>query len=302
MCTQTHVCAEPPRWGTACPDHNLWAPVGPRQHPQTLSSWPRGQRRGRPNHAAPPCPPKGGLQEGGRGKCGWRGRCPGSLRRGATGPRDRQMGRKCGPASGLSGGGRRSQPHPKANSPSLGVRPAPTCASPRPAASPETPAGSQAGGPAPHTPGGFGRQHGWASSIFSLGNTSPVVPPGQGIPTLCRGKLRPAWGPGGPCRAWGRGAAQGGSPSAPGRPSSRPRPLPRAPPPGSPNLAPPQSHGAGRFGAQAGFEGWVEAAGWAGSHPGRGRSTALVGRGGVAPPPLPPPPHALQLLGCCFSC
>lgn len=120
MSTQTHAYAEPPRWGSACPDHNLQGPLGPRQHPQTLSSLPQWQRRG------PPHSP-GGLQKWGWGNCEWHGRCPGSLRRGGTGSADRQMGRKCSPASRPERRGTRqcprSQPHPKANSPSCAAAP-----------------------------------------------------------------------------------------------------------------------------------------------------------------------------------
>ena len=110
-------------------------------------------------------------------------------------------------------------------------------------------------------------------------------------------------GPGGPCRAWwGWGPGERPCPSAPRRPSAQLPPLPRVWPPGSPNLAPPQSHGAGRFRAQTGCKVGVEAVGWAGSHPERGLSTMGMGKGGRAPPPLPPPPQALQLLGRSFSC
>ena len=135
--TQTHVYAKPPPWGSACPDRNLQAPLGPRQHPQTLSSLPQWQRRGRPNHAGPPHPPEGGLQKGEWGNRGWCGRCPGSLQRGGTGPSDRQMGRKCGPASQPERRRTRQCPRRPAEpaasqskQPLPRGRPAPTCAPP----------------------------------------------------------------------------------------------------------------------------------------------------------------------------
>lgn len=182
MSTQTHAYVEPPRWGSACPDHNLQGPLGPRQHPQTLSSLPQWQRRG------PPHSP-GGLQKWGWGNCEWHGRCPGSLRRGGTGSADRQRAGSVAPRAGLSGGGRGSARGasriPKQTAPPARL-PRPHLCSAWPASA-ETPAGSQAGGPAPQTPRGFGCQHGCGSPIFSPGNTSPVVPPGRGIPTLCHG-------------------------------------------------------------------------------------------------------------------
>ena len=129
----------------------------------------------------------------------------GHCREEGRGPLTARWAGSVAPRASLSGGGRGSahgglwsQLHPKATSPSRAATPPPPALRlASPAASAETPAGSQAGGPAPQAPGGFGRQHGCSSSIFSAGNTSPVVPPGRGIPTLCHGKQAHmgTWGP-----------------------------------------------------------------------------------------------------------
>ena len=229
MHTDTRVCRASPL-GLCLSRPQSAGTSGPSPTPPDPEQLASGAEKGPAQRRGPTPSPERRPSEGRVGQVRVAGHCPGSLRRGATGPSDRQMGRKCGPESraGLRGGGpRHSQPHPKANSPSLGGCPAPTCTSWT-----QTPAQSDrfsrdprrltGGRPGPHTPGGFGRQHGWGSYIFSLGNTSPVVPPGQGIPTLSRGKLRPAWGPGGPCRAWWGG----------GRPMGAAPQLPAGPPPG----------------------------------------------------------------------
>ena len=216
MHTDTCVCGASPL-GLCLSRPQLAGTSGPSPTPADPEQLASGAEKGPAQPRSPAPSPKRRPSEGRVGQVQVAGHCPGSLRRGATGPSDRQMGRKCGPESraGLRGGGRRrSQPHPKANSPSLRGRPAPTCTSrtqtPAQSSFSRDPRRLTGGRPGPHTPGGFGRQHGWGSSIFSLGNTSPVVPPGQGIPTLSRGKLRPAGdlgapaGPGGGCGPWGQ--------------------------------------------------------------------------------------------------
>lgn len=182
-----------------------------------------------------PIPQKEAFRRGSGATAGGADAARGHCREEGRGPVTARWAGSVAPQASLSGGGRgsahgglRSQPHPKANSPSRAAAPPPPVLRlASPAASAETPAGSQAGGPAPQTPGGFGRQHGCSSSIFSPGNTSPVVPPGQGILMLCHGKLRLTWGPGGPCRAW-----WGVGPGGPPLPLSSPQALrPAAAPP-----------------------------------------------------------------------